>query len=165
MDAFEGSPKHSGVYLGMGPRSAEKRPSSLCSRVLALYELTKCGRYESDFWELLEKHYDPALESLLQERVITGSENDDARVSASRAALRHAPLLIEGAFSASSDLKPQRLLELALDVQTCLDDEKREGEVSDLDFSKLTSELEQNKKRRHFSIARRQRCRHFGTMP
>ncbi|SDG47085.1 hypothetical protein SAMN04488117_12240 [Celeribacter baekdonensis] len=126
---------------------AQKSDHPPCAaELLALYELTKCGRYESDFWELLEKHYDPALESLLQERVITGSENDDARVSASRAALRHAPLLIEGAFSASSDLKPQRLLELALDVQTCLDDEKREGEVSDLDFSKLTSELEQNKK-------------------
>lgn len=124
---------------------AQKNDCPPCTEeLLALSELTKGGRYESDFWELLEKHYDPALESSLQARLVKGSENDDARVSASRTALRHALPLIEGAFSASSELRPQRLLELALDVQTCLDDEK--SEVSSLDFSTLTSELDQNTK-------------------
>lgn len=126
---------------------AQKSDHPPCTaEFLALHELTKNGRYESDFWELLKKHYDPALESLLQARLITGSENDDARVSASRTALSHALSLIEGAFSASSDLKPQRLLELALDVQTCWGDENGDGEVSSLDFRKLTSELGQTKK-------------------
>lgn len=121
---------------------AQKNDCPPCTEeLLALSELTKGGRYESNFWELLEKHYDPALESSLQARLVKGSENDDARVSACRTALRHALPLIEGAFLASSELKPQQLLELALDVQTCLDDEK--GKISSLDFSKLTSELDQ----------------------
>jgi hypothetical protein len=123
---------------------AEKSDRPPCTaELLALRELTKCGRYEGNFWELVEKHYDPALQSLLQAQLIEGSENDEARVSACRAALKHALPLIEGAFSASSSLKPQRLLELALDVQTCLADEKGGDEVSGLDFSELTSGIDQ----------------------
>ncbi len=126
-------------------RAAQKSVQPPCTaELLALYELAKYGSFESNFWELLEKHYDPALESLLQARLNKGSENDDARVSATRTALKHALPLIEGAFSASSDLKLQRLLELALDVQTCLVDEKGEDEISGLDFSSLTSGIDQN---------------------
>jgi DNA polymerase III delta prime subunit len=111
--------------------------------MLTLHKLAKSSRYESDFWKLVEKHYDPAVLGLLHEYLTKGSENDEARTSATRVALKHARPLIEEAFSETSAMLQQRLLELALDVQTCLVDEQGEDEAMGLDLVKLTTATDQ----------------------
>lgn len=91
--------------------------------LIALGRASQNSSYEGNFWDLVEKHYDSVILDLLELRLRQGSERDKTRTQAASVALKHAPHLIETLFSAESHLTTQRRLELALDVQSCLDDE------------------------------------------
>ena len=102
-------------------RKSDRAPP--VEELVALGRVSSDSRYEDDYWELIAKHCDKALMERLRDRLREGSGDDATRASATTVALRHAPDLIGGLFSDGSGVSTQRLLELALDVRACLDDE------------------------------------------
>lgn len=110
--------------------------------LIFLGQASQNSSYEGNFWNLVEKHYDPVIFDILEARLRQGSEQDETRTHAASVALRHAPHLIETLFSSGSDLTNQRLLELALDVQSCLDDETSDETGPKLDLAALTASAE-----------------------
>jgi len=110
--------------------------------LIAIGRASQNSSYEGDFWSLVEKHYDPVILDILEARLRQGSEQDKTRTHAASVALKFAPHLIETLFSAGSDLTTQRRLELALDVQSCLDDETSGETGLNLDLAALTASAE-----------------------
>ena len=102
--------------------------------------------YEDEYWQLVAKHFDEALIERLQDRLQEGSGRDAARISATAVALRHAPDLIRDLFSRGSGVSTQRLLELALDVQACLNDEAVEEFRGRCDLDTLIGSADQTTK-------------------
>ena len=116
-------------------RKSDRAPP--VEELIALGQVSSESRYEDDYWELVAKHFDRALMERLQDRLREGPGRDATRTSATTVALRHAPDLIGDLFSDESGASTQRLLELALDVRACLDDEGAEEWGERLDFDRL----------------------------
>ena len=105
--------------------------------LVALGRVSSDSRYEDEYWRVVARHFDKVLLERLQERLREGSRYDAARRSAIAVALRHAPSLVCDLFSDGSGVSIQRLLELALDVQACLDDDAVKEERRRIDFGML----------------------------
>lgn len=105
---------------------SNKSPSE--DEMIALGQVSRDSLREKDYWELVDNHFDDVVIASLENRLHDGSELDAARIGATRVALHHAPQLIEELFSKESGLSTQRLIELAIDIRSCVDE--WEGKMS-----------------------------------
>ena len=121
-------------WIHVAQRSDE---SPLVQELVALGRVSSDSRCEDEYWQLVVIHFDEVLIESLQHRLQVGSGHDATRKNATSVALRHAPDLISDLFSEESGVSTQRLLELALDVQACLEDKALEEYRERLDFDRL----------------------------
>lgn len=99
------------------------------NELVTLGHVSRDSRYEKNYWELIDRHFNDVVITLLEYRLRAGSELDAARFSATTVALNHAPQLIQELFSTKSDLSTLRLIELAIDIRTCIDEGKGKESV------------------------------------
>ena len=130
-------------WIHVAQRSDE---SPLVQELAALGRVSSDSRCEEDYWHLVAKHFDEVLIESLQHRLRAGSGHDATRRSATSVALRHAPDLISDLFSEGSGVSIHRLLELALDVQACLEEEALEKYWERLDFDGLIASADETTK-------------------
>ena len=130
-------------WIHVAQRSDE---SPLMQELVALGRVSSGSRCEDEYWQLVAKYFDEVLIESLQHRLQVGSGHDATRRNATSVALRHAPDLIRDLFSEESGLSTQRLLELALDVQTCLEDEALEECRERLDFDRMIGSADETTK-------------------
>lgn len=114
--------------------------------LIALGWVSSGSRYEDEYWILVAGHFDKALIGKLEERLQVGSVYDATRKRATAVALRHAPDLVCDLFSDGSNISILRLLELALDVQACLEDDALKEVRQRTDFDMLIGSAEDTAK-------------------
>lgn len=105
---------------------SDESPSQ--EELVLLGQSSRGSRCEKDYWELVDRHFEDVVIDLLADRLRTGSKFDAVRIGAATVSLNHAPQLIEELFSKESGLSTQRLIELAIDIRSCVDE--WEGKMS-----------------------------------
>lgn len=94
------------------------------SELIALAAASFDRAQEAHFWKAIEKRFSLKLLSHLDERLSLGSEDRDVRTNATAVAVEHAPDLLKKLLSTESELDLERILELLLDIQRNLEDNK-----------------------------------------
>ena len=100
-------------------QKSDESPSE--EEMVTFGQITRNTKYEKDFWELADRHFDDVALALLENRLRKGSNLDAVRIGATTVALNHVPEVIEKLFSTESGLSTQRLIELAIDIRSCID--------------------------------------------
>ena len=136
-------------WIHVAQRSDE---SPHVQELVALGRVSSDSRYEDEYWQLIAKHFDELLIERLQERLRVGSAHHATRKSATSVALRHAPDLISDLFPDRSGVSTQRVLEVALDVQACLEDTALEEFRGQSDFDRLIGSADETTKEAIWSL-------------